>query len=281
LQKYGVLYIVTGEKYINEAVNSAKSVKNNMDIEISIATDEKTVPNIFDNKINLNSMRMESACSTILPELTPYEKTIFLDSDTYICDDLWDMLTILDDYDLSITQSPGRLTPDSLSPPWIEYNTGVISYNDSSIVNTFFEKWNAIQSDMKKQKGMTRNQPSFVKTISGFPELNYFVLSREYNVRVPRWGGIKKDAKIIHGRPIKNLAATAETINKYSGYRIFYPSYNPFTNSLLKVKSESQFYYRILQFVEFINKRIKEFGIGYVLKKGLEWTRRWVTKRLN
>lgn len=237
----GVLYIASGHPYIEEAKVSAKSVERHMpDIGKTLATDEAMVDDeLFDQVIELSTVFPKSGISTIRTELTPYERTLFLDSDTYISEPVYELFKILDDHDIAFSQSPGRLSVTGLPDPWREFNTGVIALRNSEPTRQFLQEWHQLHESMLEEESQTRNQPSFTKAVHQ-SDINYFVLPREYNVRVIRFGYLANKAKIVHGRGEIPLKTIESIINQHDEQRVFWPyiDWNLRTKIGMRTKSD-------------------------------------------
>lgn len=224
----GILYMVTGEQYLDEARRSAESAAAAMpDIERAIATDETDADlNVFDRVIEHDFERAEIdgrswlMNSTIPPDLSPYEQTLYLDSDTYIAADVSEVFDLLDDFDLAMTPSPKRTTVAPLPAPWHRFNCGVIAYRDTPAVRSFLERWNEIYRRHLRERDDPIDQPSFAEALAE-TELRWFNLPRQYNVRVPRRGQLSREAKIIHGRHPAGLEQVAAVLNQSHRHRVY------------------------------------------------------------
>ena len=110
----GLIYTVVGhEKYSKLAVVSAQSVKKyNPELPITLFCDKqyKTVDySLFDEVILIDrepylwSNRMKAMLRS------PYKKTLYLDADSYILDDIEDMFVLLDKFDYAIAHGGNRI----------------------------------------------------------------------------------------------------------------------------------------------------------------------------
>ncbi len=102
----GFLYIATGEKYIREAEDSARSLKKvRPDPEISLVTDRPYESSVFSNVKVIewdplegdprnDAGQSKSGFAFKLEGLlaSPYAKTIYVDTDMYFCEDVPELL---------------------------------------------------------------------------------------------------------------------------------------------------------------------------------------------
>src|SRR5690349_16706482 len=131
--KRGALFVATGEKHYKEAISSVQSLKKQMpalNIVLWTEQERKDSSNLF-SKIYILKKIEYSFADKIAPLLcSPFEKTIFLDTDTHICQPLYDLFELLDHWDFAAAHAPMRITwpqpdiPDSFP----EVNSGVIAW---------------------------------------------------------------------------------------------------------------------------------------------------------
>lgn len=226
----GVVYIATGEQYIKEAHRSVQSLKDACgDIHTTLFTDDKVGSEYFDDIRQLEDPDHDFGDSILKPSMTPYDKTLFLDSDTHICGDITDVFELLDRFDIAAAHNPGSRVPEAVSgykpqdlpDAFPLYNTGVIAYRDTEAVNEFFADWEDTYFRSKTGSGL--NQPAFRKTLFQ-SDLEIATLPSEYNLRIRYKGstGFMTDTvKIVHGRHPAELSTVAKHMNAKTGMRVF------------------------------------------------------------
>lgn len=85
----GILYIATAEEYTEEAQQSAVSVReSNEDLQIALITDQEDVGGTFDEVIDLPHPDHCNVDKVSNLHRSPYDKILYLDTDTYLCRDL-------------------------------------------------------------------------------------------------------------------------------------------------------------------------------------------------
>ena len=129
-------------------------------------------------------------------ELSPFARTIYLDSDTVICGDLAEAFGLLGDYDILLTHDPSsdfegdfhlsaedrELTRSAAGHAWPQFNGGMLAFGRTEMVGQFFDAWRAEweREGFKDQGALTR---ALIRTR---PRL--FVLGRHWDG--PRDGSI-------------------------------------------------------------------------------------------
>lgn len=232
MKNFGLLYVATGEKYIKECIESAKSAKSVMpDVSITLHTDINIESDLFDYIEHIENPR-HSFIDKIGPLLhTKYKKTLFIDTDTHFLDDINDLSLLLDKFELGVAHAPWRL------PPWEgweshnlkdvpisfpELNTGVIAYRLTSSVKTLFNTWkNNYTKQLKYKLSPKNDQPAFRHSLY-YSNVKFTILPPEYNFRTVfnafQGGGIK--VKILHGRGC-NLKKAIKLVNLDNNINIY------------------------------------------------------------
>ncbi|WP_436344040.1 hypothetical protein [Natronorubrum sp. FCH18a] len=228
----GVVYIATGEEYVREATMSAKSLKDHMpNIKISLFTDVYMDIEYFDEIHLIEDTRGDYGDSILQPEMVCYERTLFIDTDTYITDDISELFCLLDVFDVAAAHNPGnRTTSEDRGYPaqnvpesFPLYNTGVLVLKRNESVFDLLTNWKSIYQEHVSKTESALNQPAFREALY-HSDVQIATLSNEYNCRV-RYGGstgfLTSDVKIVHGRHPENLAEIAKLLNSKSGMRVF------------------------------------------------------------
>ena len=237
-EQRGVLYVATNEELRQEAAVSARFLKQHTDVPVTIITNEEPSQSIFDNAVLLEHPEYNHLDKIAGMQQSPYDQTLYLDTDIYVNDDISDLFKWLESFDLAALPQPCANTnsiegiPDSLN----EYCTGVMPFG--SDLDEFFEHWYTnLKNNIDEYKG---DIAAFRQTIW---ETNIRIapLKPVHNCK-PRWGGvIHDDVVMLHERllNIKTMGApkrfepeeVVERLNASSGNRVHYPAGGLFTDN--------------------------------------------------
>lgn len=227
----GIIYVVTGQKkkYWAELDISIKSVKKtNPDILISVATDNEEEAIARD----LDIMKLENPSSSFYDKLngilaSPYEQTIYLDTDTYVCSEIGELFHLLNQFDLAVAhdQSPykwyhsrGYELKYNISKAFPEMNTGVMAYVNNDNFRNFMQLWKRYYQD----NNTSLDQPTFRAALY-HSNLRIATLTPEYNMRISGPVHFQMEPKIIHARRTeKHLAKISKQMKKHVGIRRVY-----------------------------------------------------------
>lgn len=197
----GILYIATGERYTHEARRSAESVQRYVDYPIAIYTNCASIAgDVFTDVFEIESKAEGYHNKIKYMEKSPFEKTLFLDTDTYVNSDPSELYKLLDAYDIGIAHDPSHNihTLSSVPESFPEYNTGVLLYKDNSAVSELMETWNEFYVEMGNEYN-SKDQPAFRRALY-HTEIEFVTITREWNCFYNFPGYIAEPPKILHGR---------------------------------------------------------------------------------
>jgi hypothetical protein len=152
----GFLYVAYGEKFVAEAALSAIRCGEIHGIACVLVTNSypgKDIEDAFDQIIITEFRRGYD--DKLLMALSPFEETIFIDTDTYILAPLDQLFNILHKFDLAVQFTPGgqhyRLpcVPDCFTEP----SAGIIVWRRSERMDAFFERWRVRYRNVEEAEG--------------------------------------------------------------------------------------------------------------------------------
>ena len=187
----GVLYIGFGDNFVKEMLFSAESVKkHNPDLHITAFVDRPIESEFVDTYrlIKVNHLRPKVDYIAF----TPYEQTVFLDTDTIVNHDLQEMFDLLNKYEFAICHDMARkrenvsaLIPEYSEIPYSfsEVNPGVMVFSKTKSVVSFFENWKKLF--YKHFNSWPYEQPTF-RVALWQSDMQFYIMPIEYNVRDER-----------------------------------------------------------------------------------------------
>lgn len=215
----GVIYIATGERFIREACESVASLKAQMpNMPVTIFASEDIKNSNFEQVVIIEKPHYNHVDKIKYMGASPYDYTLFIDTDTYISADFSEIFTLLDKFDLGVAHAPNNIrgfingVPESFQ----QLNTGVILYKKSPQVEQLFSQW------LELYNPSNPDQPTFREALY-HSQLRIATLAPEYNCRFPFPGAVSGTVKILHGRH-KNLPLVAEKVNSGKRLRVINPT---------------------------------------------------------
>lgn len=238
-QSYGIIYVATGTRHVAEAVRSAQSVRKHMpQVPIILYTDQVNVTFKVFTEIWEIDQPLHSFGDKILPlKETPFERTLFLDTDTYVCGPIYDLFEILERFDLAASHAPYRPARSFVTPNcFCELNSGVIAYRKTPETTRFFDNWFQLYQTFVATTDSTPDQPAFRQALYE-SSLQLYILPPEYNLRtiMPGFSG-RGSVKILHGRGVP-MQRLENWINGSRNIRVFLSSPRQLTRDHLEILS--------------------------------------------
>lgn len=223
IMSLGVIYIATGKKYIDEACQSASSLKDkNPNISITIFSSEKVEQPYFEQVVIVKNPQYNYKDKVLHMNQSPYERTLFLDTDTYICSDISELFTLLEKFDIAAahTRTLNPIEVEGVPKSFSGMNTGVILFKKTPQIRILFSNWLMLHEQNMQEKGENAPDSSAFREALYKSELRIATLTPEYNCRFRFSTGVCEVVKILHGR-YPDMPALAKEINKETGVRFF------------------------------------------------------------
>jgi hypothetical protein len=231
----GILYVASGEKFQNEAIISARSIKAVWpNVPLAIITDHPFDVDIFD-VVQIGSMQGNNIDKVRHIALSPFQRTILLDTDTYCLHPFPEIFDLLDHFQIAAPMDNGRFSerwdpsakthvfihPDGVPECFPEFNTGVVAFRREPAVLQMFDCW--LKSCLDAREGPVQHrqdQPSFRMVIYN-SDIRIATLPSEYCFRLHAPDYTRNAVKILHGRwTYSDLGSAPETVLAKLGQRI-------------------------------------------------------------
>ena len=226
----GFFYVATGQRHYEEAILSAYSLKNVMPhAAICVFTDiVENRKSCFDIVINVDSCGNGYLDKIKGFSQSPFDRSIFIDTDVLFCESVEDLFDLLDVYNIAAAFAPCAPDKRGLLPPigpnsFYELNTGVVVFRATTATAALFADWERLFADgiaMTPSDAMfVHDQPAFRAAVwrSGLP---IYILPPDYNFRTICPSFARSKVKILHGRHT-DMASLIQLVNEQNGARVF------------------------------------------------------------
>jgi hypothetical protein len=207
----GILFVAAGRRYTRAARRSAASVLRHCpDLPVHLFAGAQdlpdlvpiTGPKVFDAIEPIPEPHRRSKLD-YLPR-TPFEWTLYLDSDTLVTADIREAFRLLERFDLAFGHAHWRNKPSfsgawktDLPPSFPQFNSGVILYRRSAPVLALLEDWRREYG----HAGFQEDQRT-LRELLWHSDLRIATLPPEYNVRFLKyplfWSRTEARPKILH-----------------------------------------------------------------------------------
>jgi len=225
----GVIYSAFGERYIAEAVRAARSSLRHNDVpHVIFAAGEVREPPPGVSVVRFEQISDAPFVDRIANmRRSPFERTLYLDTDTYVVDEVVHVLELLEHYDLALAQAPAYRGLDDPEVPvaFPEYNCGVVAWRTSEQVGEFLRCWEEtyrewlVQDVLRGRFGGEHpsrspigDQPAF-RRCAWQHGMKVATLPPEYNLRLGIHTTVVDRVRVIHGHSDK-YETLAERFNR-------------------------------------------------------------------
>jgi hypothetical protein len=163
----GFVYVATGDAYVAEGVASADSLRLAMTAaRVALVTDVAPAAETarrFDHVV-IRPDAQRRPIDKLLAWEAPFNRCVFLDTDTRVAGDLSGLFRVLDAFDLAALPEIARGwdyrlpgVPDAFA----EFNTGVLAFRRTPAAAAFFAEWRARHERLTRSVGFVSDQPAF------------------------------------------------------------------------------------------------------------------------
>lgn len=229
----GIAYVATGRRFADEAAQAAAQLrKTNPGLLICLITDQPDYQPVFWDHLVVVTNPHLGFRDKLLMGLCPYERFLYLDTDTFVVGDITEMLGLLKRFDFvghQLFEGHDRPLP-GIPDAFPEFQGGVIGLRRSPATADFFARWlasydahYALNCDGHYDYSNASDQKTLRLTVwqTG---VSVGVIGPEYDFTPHHLDFACAPVRIIHGRGQANLVSLERRLNAHLGNRIYVPS---------------------------------------------------------
>jgi len=219
---FGAIYIITQDpKYLGLLHTSAASLKRAMPhLPITLFSQFPVETPYFDNVVPVTPTVDGFYDKTRLMRETPYERTLFIDADTYVVEAVSELFPLLDRFDCAATHEEylntdwhKRYERSDIPRSFPEFNTGVFLYRRSDQMDRLLREWGDLYKEyLEVKSGEQLNDQPFFRVAAYHSDVRIATLTREYNCKFRGQGYLNGAVKILHGH--YNLELASEYVGR-------------------------------------------------------------------
>ncbi len=210
-QSRGVIYMAIGKEFVEEAIFSAKSFRKHMNWPITLYTnlpEFAAEENVFDEIVRIQQSGRRPQRDKLVSMLqSPYDETLFLDTDVYIGASLDDCWEILKYFDMAISgdRRYKDFLPSGIEVPqsFKEVNLGVVFFKKSEkTIETLTASLKVYDELSAKHPNIgvySCDQTAF-RIASFYSGISIAPLAEEDNCRFATYGKLNGNVRVLHGR---------------------------------------------------------------------------------
>jgi hypothetical protein len=229
--QFGFCYVADCNPYIDEALVSIASLRAHMpDAPVAMITRRELfrTDDVVTDWVELGQSRKGPIVKADA-WLAPYERVIFLDSDTLIIGDLTGVFPLLDKFDFASVAEPNarpdRGMASGVPAAFPEVNTGFFAFRKTSAVQRLFQSWIEEFDRLHELSGVTANQPA-LRIALWKSQVRPLTLGSEYNLILHANCGVSGVVRVVHDRS-PDREATGALVNRHLSPRAVIPGFGP------------------------------------------------------
>jgi len=216
----GLVYVAWGKAFVQEAAQSAKSAKAAGGYACAIVTDDTDgLDDVFDYKIKCDLRKDYS--DKILMRYSPFDESIFLDTDTVVVFDLEPLFDLFRRFDVFFQAATGGVHYSIGDVPILsfpEISAGVIGFRKNSEVSRFFELWQKSYDQIQLENGSGAWDQRSLRYAAWASEVRLTFIQHEWQCYSFAANILLTNVKIFHGRG-RSMDSMMSLANKHLDYR--------------------------------------------------------------
>jgi glycosyl transferase family 8 len=232
----GAVYIITQDpRYVGLLLTSAASLKRAMpELPITVFSQFPVESPLLDKVVRVDATQDGFYDKSRLMRNSPYERTLFIDADTFVLQPIPELFDLLDQFDCAATHEEYLDTDwfhnyvrDDIPRSFPEFNTGILMLKRSEKIDALLEKWGSLYRTFLEEKPAVKiNDQPFFRVAAYYCDVRIATLTREYNCKFRGQGYLNGPVKILHGHVDLKLEQSyvnraAEVMNASTKPRVY------------------------------------------------------------
>lgn len=223
----GVIYVASGEKFVAEAEASLATLRQtNPELPAALLTDlPPRRQGSWDEVIIAPDLQGQGARAKLHMDRAPWDRCLFLDTDTMVCGNLAAGFALLDRFDFAgeHSHSGHHYQVPGLPTSFPEINSGVLFWRKNGATHALFELWRKIyDADDKKYGGRKWDQKSLRQAVWE-SDVRFTNLPSSYNLMPYFPAALEGHVVVAHGRSMKNLDRMRDRLDISDQLRAYVP----------------------------------------------------------
>lgn len=223
----GVIYVAVGEQCAAEAGQSLESLRqSNPGLTVMLLTDaQPKEPQKWDILEVDASLRGQRNRAKLQMDRAPWERCLFLDSDTLVVGDLMQGFALLDRFEFCGEQIGGghHYSLPGLPPSFPEINSGVLFWRPTENVKKLFSRWRQLYDELDQSNETRTWDQKSLRYAVWESDVRFARLSSAFNVMPYYPATFERELVVAHGRSFANLRRLHERLSGSTELRAYVP----------------------------------------------------------
>lgn len=223
----GIIYVAVGDRCVKETEESLASLRaTNPELPVMLLTDQPAKdPGKWDAVEVDESLKGQKNRAKLYMDRAPWERCLFLDSDTLVCGDLMPGFALLDRFEFCGEQVAGghHYQLPGLPPSFPEINSGVLFWRPTENVKKLFERWRQLYDELDQSHEARKWDQKSLRYAVWQSDVRFARLPSAFNVMPYYPAAIERELVVAHGRSFDNLRRLQQRLSKSTQFRAYVP----------------------------------------------------------
>lgn len=227
----GFIYVATGDQYRKEAARSAHSLRrHNPDYPICLVSDRPETTGPWNETIVLSNPKFGFRDKMEMRR-SPYERSVFLDTDTTVFGPLEELFEVLERFDVcGVQMCEGQdYKMEGIPHAYPEMNSGLIGFRRNDATSAFFDAWDRYYQQFHEENrsgsyhyANVGDQKS-LRAALWHSQVRVAQVGAEFNFIPFKAEFASLPVKVLHTRQTEGLDRLVERLNARLGRRAYVP----------------------------------------------------------
>lgn len=223
----GVIYVATGDRFVAEAEASLATLRaTNPDLTAMLLSGEEVASRDLWDEVQVDPVLKEQRNrAKLYMDRAPWERCLFLDTDTRVCGCLADGFALLERFEFAGQHGYGGHHYEVVGLPssFPEVNSGVLFWRKNDKTKALFARWRELYDSLdQSQETRTWDQKS-LRVALWESDVRFVDLPSIYNA-MPYFPYVLECPLVVaHGRTMKNLERFEKRVGRSAALRAYIP----------------------------------------------------------
>ena len=223
----GVIYVATGEKFVAEAEGSLTTLRRTNPGLRAMLLSGAPAPsaNLWDEVVVDSALKGQKNRAKLYMDRAPWERCLFLDTDTRICGDLSAGFALLDRFDFAGQHGYGghHYKIAGLPASFPEVNSGVLFWRKNDKTKLLFERWRELYDSLDQSNETRKWDQKSLRVALWESDVRFVDLPCVYNA-MPYFPYVLECPLVVaHGRNMRNLEKFEAKVSGTDNMRAYVP----------------------------------------------------------
>jgi hypothetical protein len=223
----GVIYVATGDRFVAEAEQSLATLRaTNPQLPVMLLSGEDAPRKDLWDEVQVDpALKSQKNRAKLCMDRAPWQRCLFLDTDTRVCGDLSDGFALLDRFDFAGQHGYGGHHYEVAGVPtsFPEVNSGVLFWRRNGKTKALFARWRELYDSLDQSHETRTWDQKSLRVALWESDLHFVDLPSIYNAMPYFPYVLERKLVVAHGRNMKNLEKFEAKVSGTGKIRAYVP----------------------------------------------------------